>query len=588
MDNKKRVLWIEDEIDTDPCRRIDNALTEHFTFCGDSHAHTLSSGLLYLLEATRGYREAHPFPDLILLDYKLDKDAMLEENQKQIDKLAGEDQKLRESVSQCLNGQLGSSVLSFLAQHMPKVPIVLVSKYPEDLMQEIKRSGVLRNNPGLLSGYYSKINSTEQFLTKMLFDILDDPRRGLSIIEIRKKLPETSADFLLGPVGRYEWSDAYRRALTDLVRAGEEKAQCFDFKDKGNPYIPQSDNERFRQCLKSHKGLPRALILGEKGTGKEGFASALHSMWYAGKIDVPPPPFVPINLGGVPSWSAGLALPLRMFAAQAHKDGEWSYGCVPNAWNGTLFMDEIGDARKEVQDTLLRLIQEGEYEASGWETRQIWAAHCCFIGATNRALWGSKDFREDVSDRLAMYVIKLPSLNEVPQDMSCWMDKISRLVSEHSGINREFEFDEAAANIFTSYSWPGNLRELTHTIRRMHFRAKEMNATRIPLGIVTDEISRLKRIHLAVTGLSISHLPMTKGEWNIFLDGAVQYFENSDKKHVSKQSVCKYTVELLGRPIALQSLMQHFDNTFGPSAFDRMLSDISMSSGIPIWGASST
>jgi DNA-binding NtrC family response regulator len=276
-----------------------------------------------------------------------------------------------------------------------------------------------------------------------------------------------------------------------------------------------------------------------------------------------------------------------MFAAQAHKNTKWSYGCVPNAWNGTLFMDEIGDAQKEVQDTLLRLIQEGEYEASGWESRQVWAAHCCFIGATNRALWGSKDFREDVSDRLAMYVIKLPPLNEVPQDMPCWIDKISRSVSDYSLMNYEFEFEEAAANIFTSYSWPGNLRELTHTIRRMHFRSKEIEARRIPLAIVTDEISRLKRINFAVAGHSISNLPMTKGEWDIFLDGAVQYFENGDKKHVSKQSVCKYTVDILGRPIALHSLMQHFDTYFGPNSFDRMLSDISMSSGLPIWGSGS-
>lgn len=596
MLTEDKILWFEDEPEntTDYGKR----LQDNFKLCKANYrwaigpTYTISAGIRYLLLSAFAKREEFPLPDVILLDSMLVNDADNAENIEEIQKLGLSEPYLKEDAIKCIKQRTGGAVLEFLGKHIypsfpSRIKVVYLSKFDEKEIRNEHGGDILKNFPGLLNGYHSKQDNPDK-LVSMLFDILNHPSRGYNFEQIRASL-NGDADHLLGNVSdKFEWSNRYRLALTNLVQAGADKAWTFgknSREDLKKTAIISSKSENYNSALQSHKQLPRALILAERGCGKESFAKALHKMWYS---KTPDAPFVSVNIGGVPPWSAGIALQLRLFGGQQDRNQTPAHGCVPRAWNGTLLLDELGDAQKDVQDTLLRLIQEGEYEPALWDP-EIWAAHCCFIGTTNRDLWEEGGFRTDLADRLGIHIIKIPPLREMKEDIPFWMTKIARETAAKlqpltgDSVPYEFEFHDVAANVIQGYSFPGNLRELAHAIRRMQLSA--LSKPRIPLDIVVKEISRLITVKDDKESIIFS-LPTTETELDDLLSKFVYYAQNGNASF-SQSGLTQFVNVGLRTKTTEYKLKQHLENRFGitEEKLKTFLKDLGKKPGNTDWRA---
>jgi DNA-binding NtrC family response regulator/Tfp pilus assembly protein PilF len=200
------------------------------------------------------------------------------------------------------------------------------------------------------------------------------------------------------------------------------------------------------------------LIMGETGTGKELIARTIHGLSPRGSR-----PFLAVNCGAL---RADLALS-QLFGHRkgaftgAHADG---VGLVEAANGGTLFLDEVGELPLDVQVTLLRFLESGEYLRLG-ET-QVRRADVRIIAATNRELRGQageRAFRRDLLFRLNEIEIRLPGLRDRREDV---LPLARHLLSFYGGIDGPRLSGEAESVLLT-YSWPGNVRELENVMRRL-------------------------------------------------------------------------------------------------------------------------
>lgn len=196
------------------------------------------------------------------------------------------------------------------------------------------------------------------------------------------------------------------------------------------------------------------LITGENGTGKEVFAQAIHN-------DSPRKdgPFVPVNF-------AGLTESLAESELFGYEEGSFTgarkggkIGLFELAHNGTIFLDEIGDAPLSIQAALLRVLQERQVMRVGGN--RVIPVNVRVIAATNRNLLemiqrGS--FREDLYYRLNVLPLQIPSLRERSEDLFILIDYFLK------GKRRHLHFLPEAQEALRHYNWPGNIRELENFI----------------------------------------------------------------------------------------------------------------------------
>ncbi|MEK7824407.1 MAG: sigma 54-interacting transcriptional regulator [Candidatus Eisenbacteria bacterium] len=200
------------------------------------------------------------------------------------------------------------------------------------------------------------------------------------------------------------------------------------------------------------------LITGETGTGKELIARTIHTLSPRAER-----PFLAVNGGAL---RADLALS-QLFGHRkgaftgAHADG---VGLVEAAHGGTLFLDEIGELPGDVQVTLLRFLESGEYLRLG-ET-QVRRADVRLIAATNRELrgpGGESGFRRDLLFRLDEIEIRLPALRERPDDI---LPLARHFLGFYGGIDGP-RLTREVESVLRSYPWPGNVRELENVMKRV-------------------------------------------------------------------------------------------------------------------------
>ncbi len=205
------------------------------------------------------------------------------------------------------------------------------------------------------------------------------------------------------------------------------------------------------------------LVLGETGTGKELFAKAIHGASVRkGK------PFVAVNCGAIGFEMANSEL-------FGHKRGAFTGaiedrpGHFREAEGGTLFLDEIGDLPLEAQVRLLRVLQEKEITPVG-VSKPI-KVDVRIIAATHRDL--AKDvqagrFREDLFHRLAVGILNLPPLRERGEDLEYLIEHFLRQADEQCplGLEAQRQLADDAWQLLLQYPWPGNIRELSHTLVR--------------------------------------------------------------------------------------------------------------------------
>lgn len=206
------------------------------------------------------------------------------------------------------------------------------------------------------------------------------------------------------------------------------------------------------------------LILGETGTGKELFSTAIHeASRRTGK------PFIAVNCGAIPKELINSEL-------FGHKKGAFTgadsarKGHFREADGGTLFLDEIGDLPLDAQVRLLRALQEGQITPVG-ETNPV-KVDVRIIAATHRDLMAevaAGRFREDLFHRLAVGIIHLPPLRERTEDIELLIQNSLQRINNDSRDLPEWQhkiISAAAKNILLNQAWPGNVRELYHTLLR--------------------------------------------------------------------------------------------------------------------------
>jgi len=203
------------------------------------------------------------------------------------------------------------------------------------------------------------------------------------------------------------------------------------------------------------------LILGESGTGKELLARLIHRE--SGQANSP---FVAVNLAAIPRELVESTL-------FGHEKGSFTgavrqqLGKFELASNGTLFLDEVGDLRYDLQAKLLRAIQESEIERVGG-THPI-KTNLRLIAATNidldKAVKEGR-FREDLYYRLKVIPIRMPALRDRIEDLPALAQFFLRRYNIKFRKNIQGIAD-STLQILGSYWWPGNIRELENLIERL-------------------------------------------------------------------------------------------------------------------------
>jgi len=239
-----------------------------------------------------------------------------------------------------------------------------------------------------------------------------------------------------------------------MIRPSEEK-QVPHFEG----FVTRSERIRpiFRLIDHLHGNDALILITGESGTGKELIAKAIHSRSHRASG-----PFVTVNCGAIP----GDLLESELFG---HVRGAFT-GAIRDkpgrfqlAEGGTLFLDEIGDLSLPLQVKLLRVLQEGTYEAVGDpHPRRVKAR---VVAATHRDLAlevRERRFREDLYYRLRVIPIEIPPLRERREDL----DLLIQHLLERIGLRRAraLRLSPSAMRCLLSHPWPGNVREMENAL----------------------------------------------------------------------------------------------------------------------------
>ena len=233
------------------------------------------------------------------------------------------------------------------------------------------------------------------------------------------------------------------------------------------------------------------LVTGASGTGKEYIARRIHEQSNRSKA-----PFVAVDCG---------AIPKELAASEffGHVKGSFT-GAIENktgafvaAQGGTIFLDEIGNLTYEVQVQLLRALQERKVKPIG--SNQEIAINVRLISATNENLRQAiekGDFREDLYHRINEFTIRIPDLKERKEDLLLFANHFLDLAN--SELQKDIiGFDNDTMQLFQSYSWPGNLRQMKNVIKYATLMATGRYITRKELPEeLTENLSSHTNIQL--------------------------------------------------------------------------------------------
>jgi transcriptional regulator with PAS, ATPase and Fis domain len=202
------------------------------------------------------------------------------------------------------------------------------------------------------------------------------------------------------------------------------------------------------------------LITGETGTGKELIARAIHK-----RSQRSARAFVSVNCA---------AIPHDLIASElfGHEKGAFTgatqrrLGRFESADGGTIFLDEVGELPPETQISMLRVLQEREFQRVG--SNQSIHVDVRVVAATNRnleAAIASGGFREDLFYRLNVFPIEVPPLRQRTEDIPLLVEYFvdryaSKAAKKITGI------DKRSMDLLQTYAWPGNIRELQNVIER--------------------------------------------------------------------------------------------------------------------------
>ena len=264
------------------------------------------------------------------------------------------------------------------------------------------------------------------------------------------------------------------------------------------------------------------LITGETGVGKEKVANIIQKNSRR-KMQ----PFIKINCASI---SPNL-IESEFFGyekgAFTGADTKGKIGYFEAADNGIIFLDEVGELPMDMQAKLLRVIQDGEFLKVGGTTPV--KTDVRIISATNKDLEDlveKRVFRRDLYYRLNVFPIRVPALDERPEDITHLTDNFIRKYNEKFGMSKYM--DEEAKENLAAHKWPGNIRELENVVQRLL------------IGSSGDAISVIDVVRelddKLVGGIETSIPSDADEEGSIDLTSMVEAFE----KNILREAIEKY------------------------------------------------
>jgi DNA-binding NtrC family response regulator len=227
------------------------------------------------------------------------------------------------------------------------------------------------------------------------------------------------------------------------------------------------------------------LIIGETGTGKELIASAIHyrSPNFRG-------PLVTVNCASIHKELIESELFGYEKGAFTGARASGKRGLIEEAENGTLFLDEVGDLSLEAQAKLLRFLEEGEFYRIGGTAKQ--RVQTRVVSATNKDLDAMMEeglFRKDLFYRLGVIKVRVPSLNERPEDIIPLAKHF--LIEFSQKFGKQFtSISSQTVDALAAYQWTGNVRELKNIIERGVLIGKGPELTLQDIGMDSTKKSR--------------------------------------------------------------------------------------------------
>lgn len=249
------------------------------------------------------------------------------------------------------------------------------------------------------------------------------------------------------------------------LRALLEDDKRFLFAERAAPEQIIGADAGLRPPLEAARRVARTdsavLLLGETGTGKDLFASAIHRLSPRAEG-----PFISLNCGAIPE----SLLDSELFG---HEAGAFTgasqarRGRFERAHGGTLFLDEVGELTPAAQVRLLRALQSSEIErVGGHETVHV---DVRIVAATHQPLEArvkAGTFREDLWYRLQVFPIRIPALRDRRLDIPALVRHFVQAGAKRLRLGAPPALAEGAIDPLLDYPWPGNVRELEHVVER--------------------------------------------------------------------------------------------------------------------------
>ncbi|MBI5535863.1 MAG: sigma-54-dependent Fis family transcriptional regulator [Deltaproteobacteria bacterium] len=269
-------------------------------------------------------------------------------------------------------------------------------------------------------------------------------------------------DFLEKPIS----TDRLLLVLANTLRMVQAEAETRELRKATGRFGDLVGSSKAMQMLREQiaraaRATASVLLLGERGTGKELVARAIHDASPRAKG-----PLEKLNCAAVPPE----LIESELFG---HEAGAFTgatkqrRGKFERATGGTLFLDEVGDMPLAMQAKLLRVLQEHEFERVGGN--ELIKIDVRVVAATNRDLveaCKTGAFRPDLYDRLNVVPLVIPPLrsrrDDIPELAAHFLQLAARTNDRPNA-----RITEAAIGALGAHSWPGNVRELRNIIERL-------------------------------------------------------------------------------------------------------------------------
>ncbi len=408
----------------------------------------------------------------------------------------------------------------------------------KDLLIQIKEFHP--NLPVIIITGYSEIKVAVEVIKHGAFDYITKPLFPEEILVTIKKAIYYSLDKDSKSSGEMSSRELTPRSL-----------ETESHKKKSDSKYIFGESPEFRNILKQMDLVAptnySVIVYGESGSGKEAIAQEIHMRSKRKNA-----PFIAIDCGALSKELAGSEL-------FGHEKGSFTgalnqkNGTLELANGGTVFLDEVSNLPYDVQVSLLRVVQERKMRRVGGN-KDI-ELDIRIIVASNERLWDEAKrgkFREDLYHRFNEFSINVPPLRERKKDIMTFAHFFLDQTNEELDKN-VLGFRPEVQQIFTSYSWPGNLRELKNVVKRSALLAdgELINVSVLPFELVNhsklafentgQEFDRNERYdyreHVQLNGYDIPEL-----DANI-----VKYEEKTESKHkpleISSQSLKAVSID---------------------------------------------